>query len=248
MTGPSVSRCCAYGKHLARPHREPAVGELDLPHRHRAGIGESQEQRVAVRRIAGDADGVGQQVVGHRRHRALEHFGEPVVRVQLVPDGCPAPRGARARARARAACRRTSRAAGSWASRPCSSGSPSSSGLRHIEYCSHRPCHSAIAWSAASSSRSTAGWPFARVAARELRVQMGDELAQHLGDRRALARRKAPRPSPSTGRAPFRRRGRRSASGSACRPPLRCFRRRRMRGCAIAVGPRRRIRARSAGR
>ena len=88
----------------------------------------------------------------------------------------------------------------------------------------------------------------ARVAARELGVQMGDELAQHLGDRRALARRE-------------RRRGQRlqlaehrlADEGDALerqrvRPSLRGFHVGECEGAQFAVGPRRRIRARSAGR
>ena len=104
----------------------------------------------------------------------------------------------------------------SWASRPCSSGSPSSSGFRHAEYCSHEALP--------QRDRLLGGLQFAidrrlalaRVPARELRVQMRDEIAQHLGDGRALRAGNAPPPATSTAPAPFRRRGRRSASGSAC--------------------------------
>ena len=111
-------------KNLARPHREPTIGELDLPHRHRTRVRESQQQRMTVGRIARDADRVGQQVVGDRRDGALEHFGQPVIRVELAPEWSPARRGARGRAPARAACRRTIRAGVSWASRPAARDRP----------------------------------------------------------------------------------------------------------------------------
>ncbi len=87
MSGPSaVALLTAIGKDLARPHLQPAVGELDLFDRHRAGVGQPEQQRVAVGRIAGDADALRQQGVRHRGDRAFEHLGQPVVRVQLLPQ------------------------------------------------------------------------------------------------------------------------------------------------------------------
>ncbi len=41
---------------------------------------------MAVHRVARQALGIGHQVVGYRGHRAIEHFGETVVRVQLLPE------------------------------------------------------------------------------------------------------------------------------------------------------------------
>jgi len=37
------------GENLARPHGKPAVGQLDLAHRKRAGIGQREQQRVRIR-------------------------------------------------------------------------------------------------------------------------------------------------------------------------------------------------------
>ncbi len=73
-------------KHLARPLRQPTVGDLDLPHGHRAGIGQRQQQRVAVRRVARHADGQRREVVGHGLHGALHHLGQPVIGVDLLPQ------------------------------------------------------------------------------------------------------------------------------------------------------------------
>ena len=70
---------------LARPHREPAVGQLDLPHRHCTGIGQIQQQRVRIGRVARDAHRVGHQLVGHRADRAFQDLGEAIIRVQFLP-------------------------------------------------------------------------------------------------------------------------------------------------------------------
>ena len=86
MTGPSVSRCCAYGKTLRAHIDEPAVGQLDLSDRHRARVGQVEQQRVAVRRIARYADGIGHQLIGHRGDGTFEDLGEPIVGMQLLPD------------------------------------------------------------------------------------------------------------------------------------------------------------------
>ena len=142
---------------LARPLAEPAVGELDLPHRQRIRIGEAEQQRVAVRRIAGHALRVRHQVVGHRGHRAVEHLGEPVVRVQLLPQV-----GRRHAARqpvhddqlladVQSALQQLGldalRARGRLRAAAC----------RQAEYWFHSACHIATAWSAASASRSSSG-------------------------------------------------------------------------------------------
>ena len=74
------------GEHLARPLRQPAVGQFDLPDRHRVGIGQAQQQRMAIGRIARDADGVRRQFVGHRGDGTIEDLGQPVVRVELLPQ------------------------------------------------------------------------------------------------------------------------------------------------------------------
>ncbi len=71
---------------LARPLPEPPVGELDLPDGERIGIGQRQQQAVAVRRVTGQALGIRHQVIGHPRHRAVEHLREPIVGVQLLPQ------------------------------------------------------------------------------------------------------------------------------------------------------------------
>ena len=63
------------------------------------------------------------QVVGHRGDRAVEHLGQPVVRVQLLPQRRRRrSRGARGRGRAPAACRRTAPRCSSLALTPCELG------------------------------------------------------------------------------------------------------------------------------
>jgi hypothetical protein len=61
-------------KHLARPLGQPAVGQFNLPDRHGVGIGQAQQQCMAVRRVAGDAYGVRRQIVGHRGDGAVENL------------------------------------------------------------------------------------------------------------------------------------------------------------------------------
>jgi hypothetical protein len=73
-------------KDLARPLRQPAIGQLDLAHAHRTGVGQVQQQRMRVGRIAGNADRVRREVIRHRGHRAVKHFRQPVVGVQFLPQ------------------------------------------------------------------------------------------------------------------------------------------------------------------
>ena len=58
ITGPSVSRCCAYGKTLRAHIAEPAVGELDLLARSSRRDRRDRATARAVGRVAGNADGV----------------------------------------------------------------------------------------------------------------------------------------------------------------------------------------------
>ena len=74
-------------EHLARPHCQPAIGQFDLSHRHRARIRKVEQQRMAIRRVARHADGIRHQFVGDGSDRAFEDLGQPVVRMQFLPDG-----------------------------------------------------------------------------------------------------------------------------------------------------------------
>jgi hypothetical protein len=177
------------GKDLARPHREPAVGELDLLDGHRARIGKAQQQRVTVGRIAGNADSVRHQIVRHRRHRAVEHLGEAEVRMQLVPDRV---RNAPAR-------------------KPVYENELLADVGASLQDLGLHTRKLGIAFEQRLQARRVllpealpecdrmlgrlelaidGGLSLARVTSRKLGVQMRDQIAQHFGDRRTLARRK----------------------------------------------------------
>ena len=76
---------------------------------------------------------------------------------------------------------------------PCSSMSPSSSGFRHAEYCSHSALPQRDRLFGGFELAVGGRLRLAGVAARELGVQVGDLVAHHFGDGRALARREVGR-------------------------------------------------------
>ena len=202
---------------------------------------------MAVRRIAGDSDGVGKQIVGDRRDGALEHFGEPVVRVQLMPER--AGHGAAGKSvREHELLADVHSALEDLGLHPLQFGVALQQRLQAGRVLLPEALPQGDRLLGGLQLAIDRRLTLARIAARELRVQMGDELAQHFGDRRAFARRERRR------RDRLQLRQHRFANESDAlqrqrvRPSLRGLHVGEREGAQFAVGLRRRFRARSAGR
>jgi len=202
---------------------------------------------VAVRRVAGNPDGVGQEVVRYGGHRALEHFGQAEIRVKLVPE----------RARHRAAGESVRQDELLADIHPALQ----DLGLHALQFrvaLQQRLEAGRVLLPQALPQRDRVVGGFelaidrrlalARIAARKLGMQIGDELAQHFGDRRALARgERRDRHRLQLAEHRFADEGD-ALQRQRIRPSLRGLHVGECEGAQFAVGTRRRIRARSTGR
>jgi hypothetical protein len=174
-------------KNLACPLGQPAVGQFDLPDRHGVGICQAQQQCMAIRRIAGNADGVRRQIVGHRGDGAVENLRQPVIRMQFLPQRSRR-RAARQRMHQHQLLADIESALQELGLHSLQFVIAFEQGLqaRRILLPQRMPQRDGLICRVQLAVRRRLR--FSGEAARQLRVQVGSLVAHHFGDRRALAR------------------------------------------------------------